>query len=51
MLHEVGGATLVGSKTYGKGQGQYHLKLDGDYLVLTCLEMLLPKSGGWEGRG
>lgn len=51
VLHEVGGATLVGSKTYGKGQGQYHLKLDGDYLVLTCLEMLLPKSGGWEGKG
>lgn len=51
VLHEVGGATLVGTKTYGKGQGQYHLKLDGDYLVLTCLEMLLPKSGGWEGKG
>lgn len=51
VLHEVGGATLVGSKTYGKGQGQYHLQLDGDYLVLTCLEMQLPKSGGWEGKG
>lgn len=51
VLHEVGGATLVGTKTYGKSQGQYHIKLDGDYLVLTCLEMRLPKSGSWEGRG
>lgn len=51
VLHEVGGAVLMGDQTYGKGQGQYHLRLDGDYLVLTCLEMYLPKSGGWEGVG
>ncbi len=51
VLHEAGGATLMGTQTYGKGQGQYHLNLDGDYLVLTCLEMRLPKSGGWEGVG
>lgn len=51
VLHEVGGATLIGTKTYGKGQGQYHLQLDGDYLVLTCLEMQLPQSGCWEGEG
>lgn len=51
VLHEVGGAVLMGAQTYGKGQGQYHLQIDGDYLVLTCLEMRLPKSGGWEGVG
>ena len=51
VLHEAGGATLVGTQTYGKSQGQYHLSLNGDYLVLTCLEMQLPQSGSWEGRG
>ena len=51
VLQEAGGATLVGDRTYGKGQGQYHMTVDGDYLVLTCLEMLLPKSGAWEGKG
>lgn len=51
VLHDVGGAVLVGTQTYGKGQGQYHLQVDGDYLVLTCLEMSLPKSGRWEGVG
>lgn len=51
VLHEVGGAVLMGEQTYGKGQGQYHMQLDGDYLVLTCLEMRLPKSGGWENVG
>lgn len=51
VLHEVGGATLLGDRTYGKGQGQYHIEIDGDYLVLTCLEMQLPKSGCWEGVG
>ena len=51
VLHEAGGATLVGAQTYGKSQGQYHLSLNGDYLVLTCLEMQLPQSGSWEGQG
>lgn len=51
VLHEVGGATLMGAQSYGKGQGQYHLRLDGDYLILTCMEMRLPKSGAWEGIG
>ena len=51
VLHDVGGAILMGTQTYGKGQGQYHLQVDGDYLVLTCLEMCLPKSGRWEGVG
>ena len=51
VLREAGGATLVGAQTYGKSQGQYHLNLDGDYLVLTCLEMQLPQSGSWEGKG
>ena len=51
VLREAGGATLVGAQTYGKSQGQYHLNLGGDYLVLTCLEMQLPQSGSWEGKG
>lgn len=52
ILHEAGGATLLGETTYGKGQGQYHLDLSGgDVLVLTALAMELPESGCWEGEG
>lgn len=52
ILHEAGGATLLGETTYGKGQGQYHLGLaGGDILVLTALAMELPGSGCWEGAG
>lgn len=51
VLHEAGGATLIGETTYGKGQGQYHLQVGEDFLVLTCLEMQLPKTGCWEGKG
>ena len=44
--------TVVGEKTYGKGQGQMHLPLiNGDKLVITTLEMELPGQGCWEGRG
>ena len=44
--------TVVGEKTYGKGQGQMHLPLiNGDKLVITTLEMELPKQGCWEGKG
>ena len=44
--------TVIGEKTYGKGQGQMHLPLiNGDKLVITTLEMELPGQGCWEGRG
>ena len=43
---------MVGEKTYGKGQGQYHLDLiNGDKLVITTLELELPRQGCWEGVG
>lgn len=51
-LQDTGAAVLVGEPTYGKGQGQYHLDLiNGDKLVITTLEMELPKQGCWEGVG
>lgn len=51
-LHDTGYAMTIGSKTYGKGQGQYHLNLiNGDKLVLTTLELILPKTGTYEGVG
>lgn len=51
-LQDNGAAVLVGEKTYGKGQGQYHLDLiNGDKLVITTLEMELPQQGCWEGIG
>ena len=49
-LQDTGSATLIGSKTYGKGQGQFHIDLvNGDKLVITTLELELPKQGCWEG--
>lgn len=53
ILKEAGGAEVIGSQTYGKGQGQFHLTmLDGkSKLVITCMEMQLPKTGCWEGKG
>lgn len=52
ILREAGGAVLVGQTTYGKGQGQYHMTMpSGDKLVITALEMELPETGCWEGRG
>jgi len=51
-LRDTGTAMMVGTKTYGKGQGQYHLNLvNGDKLVLTTLELILPKTGTYEGVG
>lgn len=51
-LKETGSATLVGTQTYGKGQGQYHFELiNGDVLVITTLAIELPKTGGYEGVG
>ena len=52
ILSEAGDAVLVGETTYGKGQGQYHMDMaSGDKLVITALEMELPETGCWEGRG
>ena len=51
-LQDNGAAILVGEKTYGKGQGQYHLDMiNGDKLVITTLQLELPKQGCWEGVG
>ena len=51
-MQDTGAATLVGEKTYGKGQGQYHIDLiNGDKLVITTLELELPEQGCWEGIG
>ncbi len=51
-LQDNGVATLIGTKTYGKGQGQFHIDLvNGDKLVITTLELELPKQGCWEGVG
>ncbi len=51
-LKDSGTATLLGEPTYGKGQGQFHLELiNGDRLVLTTLELELPKTGVYEGVG
>ena len=53
VLKETGTAEVVGTTTYGKGQGQYHFDmLSSKYkLVITCMEMNLPISGCWEGIG
>lgn len=51
-LQDLGYATLVGNQTYGKGVGQMHIGMvDGTYVSITSLEMLLPKTGGYEGVG
>ncbi len=51
-LKETGTAMLLGEKTYGKGQGQYHFSLlNGDKLVITTLELELPQTGCYEGEG
>lgn len=51
-LQDLGIGTLLGEQTYGKGQGQFHIPLlNGDKLVITCLEMELPRTGVYEGKG
>lgn len=51
-LRDLGSATLLGTKTYGKGVGQLHMTMpDGSMLILTSLEMQLPKSGVYDGSG
>ena len=51
-LQDTNTALLLGETTYGKGQGQYHIELiNGDKLVITTLELELPRQGGYEGVG
>lgn len=51
-LKDTGAATVVGTQTYGKGQGQFHFDLiNGDKLVITTMELELPKAGVYEGVG
>lgn len=51
-LSDLGDATLLGTKTYGKGVGQYHFTMpDGSKLILTSMEIQLPKRGTYEGTG
>lgn len=51
-LKDAGAGMLVGETTFGKSQGQFHLKLrSGDSLIITTLEMSTPRTGVWEGRG
>ena len=45
-------ATMLGTKTYGKGVGQVHIGLtDGSHVIVTTLQMLLPVREGYEGTG
>lgn len=51
-MSDLGYANLVGVKTYGKGVGQAHIPLiDGSVVVVTTLEMFLPKRLNYEGVG
>lgn len=51
-LQDTRTAMLLGTKTYGKGQGQFHVTMrNGDKLVLTTLELELPRTGTYEGEG
>lgn len=51
-LQDTADAVLVGEMTYGKGQGQFHIELiNGDKLVITTLELELPRQGCYEGVG
>lgn len=51
-LSDLGVATLVGTKTYGKGVGQYHLPLkDGSVLIITSMAIELPEHGLYNGNG
>ena len=52
VLKEAGGAEVIGTTTYGKGQGQSHMSFaDGSRLIVTTLEMLDPNGDCWEGKG
>lgn len=51
-LRDLGYATIVGEKSFGKGMGQIHFETkDGDEAIVTTLEIKLPVSGGYDGVG
>ncbi len=51
-LRDLGYAKLVGTNTYGKSTGQIHLELsDGDTIILTVQQHVLPKGESFEGTG
>lgn len=51
-LHDLGYATLVGTKTYGKGLAQMHTEVkEGEFAVITNSQFFLPVSGAFESIG
>ncbi len=51
-LHDLGYATLVGTKTYGKGKGQLHLQTaPTEIAVLSNHIFYLPTTGNYDGIG
>ena len=51
-LHDLGYATLVGTKTYGKGKGQLHIQAaPTEVAVLSNSVFYLPTSGKFDGVG
>ena len=51
-LHDLGYATLVGAKTYGKGKGQLHLQTaPTEIAVLSNHIFYLPTTGAYDGVG
>ena len=51
-LHDLGYAETVGTQTYGKARGQYHVQLlDGSVAVVTGIELMAPTSPDYDGIG
>lgn len=51
-LKGLGYAETVGTKTYGKGRGQYHVQLgDGSVAVITGIELISPGMDDYDGVG
>ena len=51
-LHDLGYAQTVGTTTYGKARGQYHLVFDdGSAVVITGLELIAPSTPDYDGVG
>ncbi len=48
-LSDLGVATLLGTPTYGKGVGQYHMPIGDSVLILTSMEIQLPVRGVYNG--
>lgn len=52
VLRDLGYAEIVGQTTYGKGYAQSHYETgDGHYAVVSTTELLLPKTGSYDGKG